>query len=41
MPTILDLLRLAPPPLDGTSLVDVIRGNGGPELEAYAESLYP
>ena len=41
MPTILDLLRLPLPALDGTSLVDVMRGHGGPELEAYAESLYP
>ena len=41
MPTVLDLLRLPLPALDGTSLVDVMRGHGGPELEAYAESLYP
>jgi choline-sulfatase len=41
MPTILDLLRLPLPALDGTSLVDVMRGHGGPELEGYAESLYP
>ena len=41
MPTVLDLLRLPLPAGDGVSLVGVMRGHGGPELEAYAESLYP
>ena len=41
MPTVLDLLRLPLPALDGASLVGVMRGHGGRELEAYAESLYP
>ena len=41
MPTILDLLRLPVPELDGTSLVDALRGRSLPEFEAYAESLYP
>jgi arylsulfatase A-like enzyme len=40
MPTILDLVRLPVPAVDGVSLVDVMRGRR-PQLEAYAESLYP
>jgi arylsulfatase A-like enzyme len=41
MPTILDLLRLPLQAIDSTSLVDAMHGHSLPELEAYAESLYP
>lgn len=42
MPTVLDLLALPAVASDGISLVDLMRGpRGGPELEAYAESVYP
>ena len=40
MPTILDLLGLQAPPLDGVSLLASL--NGQPtDVDAYAESLYP
>ena len=40
MPTVLDLLGLPVPMLDGVSLLSML--NGQPtELDAYAESLYP
>ena len=42
MPTILDLLDVPSPPLDGVSLVDLMRGTRRDlNLEAYSESLYP
>lgn len=42
MPTILELLRLPPAPVDGVSLVGLMRGRPSDRsLEAYAESLYP
>lgn len=42
MPTVLDLLDLPAPAIDGVSLVDMLRGRPrGPSLEAYSESLYP
>jgi arylsulfatase A-like enzyme len=42
MPTVLDLLKLEVPALDGVSLAGALRGQARvPELEAYAESLYP
>jgi arylsulfatase A-like enzyme len=42
MPTVLDLLDLPSPPVDGVSLLGLMNGsrrNLG--LEAYSESLYP
>jgi arylsulfatase A-like enzyme len=42
MPTVLDLLGLPVPQLDGVSLVDLMRGRRRDiGLEAYAESLFP
>ena len=42
MPTVLDLLRMPLPPMDGVSLVGMLRGVPQPvELDAYAESQYP
>jgi arylsulfatase A-like enzyme len=42
MPTILDLLRVPSPPVDGVSLVDLMAGRRSDlNLEAYSESLYP
>jgi choline-sulfatase len=42
MPTVLDLLGIPAPALDGVSLVDLMRGRRGDlDREAYAESLYP
>jgi hypothetical protein len=42
MPTILDLLDVPVPPVDGVSLMDLMRGRRRDlNLEAYAESLYP
>jgi choline-sulfatase len=42
MPTILDLVGIAPPRVDGVSLAEVVRGKRSmPELTAYAESMYP
>lgn len=42
MPTVLDLLGVPAPPVDGVSLVDLMRGRRrGLDLEAYSESLYP
>jgi choline-sulfatase len=42
MPTVLDLLGVAPPPVNGVSLVAALHGKPQePELEAYAESQYP
>jgi choline-sulfatase len=42
MPTILDLLNLPGPPIDGVSLEDLMRGRGhNADLEAYSESVYP
>ena len=42
MPTVLDLLGVPAPVLDGTSLTALMRGaTQVRELEAYAESLYP
>jgi arylsulfatase A-like enzyme len=41
MPTILDLAGVASPPVDGSSLLDLMRGGRRSELEAYAESVYP
>jgi hypothetical protein len=42
MPTVLDLLDVPAPPVDGVSLVDVMRGRRRDlNLEAYSESLYP
>jgi arylsulfatase A-like enzyme len=40
MPTVLDLLGLQAPSVDGVSLVPFMRG-GGQDLEAYSESEYP
>jgi arylsulfatase A-like enzyme len=40
MPTVLDLLGLQAPAVDGVSLVTFMRG-GGQDLEAYSESEYP
>jgi arylsulfatase A-like enzyme len=40
MPTILDLLGLPVPPLDGVSLLATLNGRPA-DLDAYAESLYP
>jgi choline-sulfatase len=40
MPTILDLLGLPAPAIDGVSLINTMNG-ADPDLEAYAESLYP
>jgi arylsulfatase A-like enzyme len=42
MPTVLDLLDVPAPPVDGVSLVDLMRGRRRDlHLEAYSESLYP
>jgi arylsulfatase A-like enzyme len=42
MPTVLDLLDVPAPPVDGVSLVDVMRGRRGDlDLESYSESRYP
>jgi arylsulfatase A-like enzyme len=42
MPTVLDLFGVPPPSIDGVSLAGVLaRRQQLPELEAYAESLYP
>ena len=44
MPTVLDLLAVtpAPPGIDGTSLVPMLRGAPpGVDLEAYADNVYP
>ena len=42
MPTVLDLLDVPAPPVDGVSLVELIRGRWRElDLEAYSESLYP
>jgi arylsulfatase A-like enzyme len=42
MPTVLELLGIPTPAVDGVSLVDLMRGTRhGLGLEAYAESLYP
>ncbi len=42
MPTLLELVGLPVPPMDGVSLVGLMGGRGaGPGREAYAESMYP
>ena len=42
MPTLLELLEVPSPVVDGVSLVDVMTGRrGGLNLAAYSESLYP
>ena len=41
MPTVLDLLHLPVPSLDGISIVEIMHGRRRAGLEAYAESLYP
>ncbi|HSC28373.1 MAG TPA: sulfatase [Vicinamibacterales bacterium] len=41
MPTVLDLVGLQAPDLDGVSLVDLMKGSRRSDLEAYSESLYP
>jgi arylsulfatase A-like enzyme len=43
MPTILDMLNVATPAMDGSSLVDLMSRRSGPQhdRDAYAESLYP
>ena len=41
MPTVLDVLACRPPPIDGISLLELMRGGRGQELEAYSESEYP
>ena len=42
MPTVLDLLGVRQPPMDGTSLVPIMTGQiEHLDLDAYAESLYP
>jgi choline-sulfatase len=41
MPTILDMLELPGPAMDGVSLVDVMRGTRTLDLEVVAESMYP
>jgi arylsulfatase A-like enzyme len=42
MPTVLDLLDVPAPPVDGVSVVELMRGRGRDlRLEAYSESLYP
>lgn len=42
LPTVLELLGLPSPRVDGVSLLELMNGNqGGPELDAYSESLYP
>lgn len=42
LPTVLDLLGIEAPPVDGVSLVELMRGvRTGLDLEAYAESVYP
>ena len=42
MPTVLELLEIPVPPMDGVSLAGLIRGTrAGLDLEAYAESMYP
>jgi arylsulfatase A-like enzyme len=40
-PTVLDLEGLAPTPMDGTSLIPLLRGTGRLDLDGYAESMYP
>ena len=42
MPTVLNLLGVPAPPVDGVSLSDLMRGTGrDPNLNAYSESQYP
>jgi arylsulfatase A-like enzyme len=42
MPTVLDLVDVSVPQVDGISLVDLMRGRRrGLDLEAYSESVYP
>jgi choline-sulfatase len=41
MPTILDVLDLPVPAMDGVTLADVMRGTRSVELEVVAESMYP
>ncbi len=42
MPTVLDLLGIETPPMDGISLTRLLAGaHDGPRREVYAESLYP
>ena len=42
MPTVLELLRMPAPAVDGVSLVDLLTGRHNDlQLEAYSESLYP
>jgi arylsulfatase A-like enzyme len=42
VPTVMELLGLAPMATDGVSLAALLRGDGGGlELESYSESLYP
>jgi arylsulfatase A-like enzyme len=40
VPTVLDLLEIPAPPVDGISLTEGMRGSDA-ELDAYAESVYP
>ena len=41
MPTILEVLNLPVPAMDGVSLVSVMHGTRGVDLEVVAESMYP
>ena len=41
MPTVLDVLGLPAPAIDGISLLQLMRGGRERELEAYSESEYP
>jgi choline-sulfatase len=41
MPTVLDILGLPSPAIDGISLLALMRGGRGQALEAYSESEYP
>lgn len=42
MPTVLELVRVPAPPMDGVSLMDLLTGRQADlELEAYSESEYP
>jgi len=41
VPTILDLLRIEDPGLDGRSLVPLIKGHSDPDRDVYLESFYP
>jgi arylsulfatase A-like enzyme len=41
MPTILHIVGIVPPPVDGVSLVQLMRGRSRSDLEAYAESTSP